>query len=412
LQQAALSRIEPLRLRAWTVTCAAGAGRSALHEALRAGRSALTPSHLGDAAGPTWIGKVDGLDQLTLPPHLARWDCRNNRLAWFALNQDGFLRAALDAVKQWGPTRVAVLIGTSTSSIGASEDAYRRLTEEGEFPPDLRRPEVHTLHSLGGFVAAATGAAGPGFTVATACASSAKVFAQAERLLRCGLVDAAVVGGVDSLCGSVLHGFHALGLVSAQACKPFDAARAGVSLAEAGGFALLERRPAHSAEDDATELLGYGESCDAHHMSAPHPQGLGARIAMQHALARAGLRAGQIDYLNLHGTATPKNDEVEAAAVADLFGAPTRVSSTKGVTGHTLGASGIVEAAVACISLSEGLLPGSVNCSEPGHFDPRFTALLQRAAQAQPVRVAMSNSFGFGGNNCSLVFARSDAAGR
>jgi 3-oxoacyl-[acyl-carrier-protein] synthase I len=412
LQRAAPSRIEPLRVSAWTVTCAAGAGRGPLLEALRAGRSALTPGRRGDAADSTWIGKVDGLDQPMLPPRLARWDCRNNRLAWLALNQDGFLQAALDAVKRWGPARVAVIIGTSTSSIGASEDAYSRLTDNGEFPADLRRPEVHTLHSLGGFVAHATGAAGPGFTVATACASGAKVFAQAERLLRCGLIDAAVVGGVDSLCGSVLHGFHALGLVSAQACKPFDAARAGVSLAEAGGFALLERRAGLSAEAGGIELLGYGESCDAHHMSAPHPEGLGARIAMRHALARAGLRAAQIDYLNLHGTATPKNDEVEAAAVADLFGAPTRVSSTKGVTGHALGASGIVEAVVACISLSEGLVPGSVNCSEPGAFDPRFSALLQRAAKKQPVRVAMSNSFGFGGNNCSLVFARSGAAGR
>jgi 3-oxoacyl-[acyl-carrier-protein] synthase-1 len=374
----------------------------------------LRPNTFTRGPLPTFVGQVDGLEDLLLPGPWRAWDCRNNRLAWLALQQDGFAQAAQTAIKRWGATRVAVLMGTSTSSIGASEEAYTRLTPEGAFPSDLARPEVHALHSLGGFVATALGAQGPCVTVATACSSSAKVMAQAERLIRSGLVDAAVVGGVDSLCQSVLYGFHALGLVSADVCRPFDAARRGINLAEAGAFALLERPslagPAGLVAD-ALCLIGHGESSDAHHMSAPHPQGLGARLAMQQALARAGLPASGVNYINLHGTATPLNDAVEAAAVASMFPPETRVSSTKACTGHTLGAAGMLEAVICLMALQQGWMPGSLHAEQP---DPTmgeaFAKRLLRQSVSQPLRTALSNSFGFGGNNCALLFGRVAAA--
>jgi 3-oxoacyl-[acyl-carrier-protein] synthase-1 len=275
------------------------------------------------------------------------------------------------------------------------------------FPDDMQRPIVHTPHSLGDFVQHATGLRGPCVTVATACSSSAKVFAQAARLIEAGLADAALVGGVDTLCGSVLYGFNSLGLVSAQACRPFDAARDGLSLGEAGGFAVLERatrvRGQHGRDDGSLQLRGYGESSDAHHMSTPHPEGLGARLAMTDALARAGIEAAAVGYLNLHGTATPANDAVEARAVAALFPDTLHASSTKGWTGHTLGAAGIVESIFALIALQDGLLPGTLNSRDP---DDACGPQVRFDNADRVIRYAMNNSFGFGGNNCSLVFGR------
>ena len=260
------------------------------------------------------------------------------------------------------------MLGTSTSSIGATEDAYRHLDGDGAFPADNRNPRVHTPHSLASFVQEALDLAGPSVTVSTACSSSAKVFATAERMLRLGLVDAAVVGGVDTLCGSVLFGFNALQLVSAEPCRPFDAERSGISIGEAAGFALLERVTEPRAPDarpGCRRLLGYGESSDAHHMSTPHPEGLGAERALDDALARAGIDTGAVDHINLHGTASAKNDEVEAALVARRFPATTHASSTKGVTGHTLGAAGIVEAAASLLAIEHGLRPGTRQHARP-----------------------------------------------
>lgn len=393
----------PLAITAYTATTALGAGRLAQAEALDQGRSGLRPNDFGPAPRlDCWIGRVEGVEEVQLPPQLAAWDCRNNRLAWLALQQDGLPDAIGAAAARYGAARVAVVMGTSTSSIGASEEAYTRLDRDagGErFPDDLQRPIVHTPHSLGDFVQHATGLAGPCVTVATACSSSAKVFAQAARLIQAGVVDAALVGGVDTLCGSVLYGFNALQLVSRDKCKPFDASRDGLSLGEAGGFALLER----AAGADPLQLRGYGESSDAHHMSAPHPQGLGAQLAMRDALARAGIEAAQLDYLNLHGTSTPANDAVEAIAVAALFPETLHAASTKAWTGHTLGAAGIVESVFALLALETGHLPGTLNATIP---DPVCGPQIRLAPERRAVHYAMNNSFGFGGNNCALVFAR------
>lgn len=389
----------PLAIRACTATSAVGPGREALAEALRSGRSGLRRNDFGADPLDCWIGRVGGLEDLRLPAELAQWDSRNHRLAWVALQSDGMRDAIDDAIARHGADRIAVVVGTSTSSIGSTEEAYAQL-HDGAFPDDLARLTVHTPHALGEFVQRATGLSGPCITVATACSSSAKVFAQAARLISAGLADAALVGGVDTLCGSVLFGFNSLQLVASEPCRPFDAGRTGLSLGEAGGFALLERA---RENDDGLQLRGYGESSDAHHMSSPHPQGLGALMAMRDALARAGIDASDVGYLNLHGTATPANDSVEAAAVASLFPDTLHASSTKGWTGHTLGAAGIVESVIALIALERGELPGTLNSATA---DPACGPQIRFAAQRADIRYAMNNSFGFGGNNCSLVFGR------
>lgn len=392
--------IRPLHISAFTVCSAMGDGRAATLEALQQRRTGLTRNDFGASPLPTWIGRVPGLEDQPLPSALSEWDCRNNRLAWRGLVTDDFISAALVARDRYGADRIAVVMGTSTSSIGASEEAYTRLDADGRYPTDLRRPIIHTPHSIGDFVQHALGLTGISVTVATACSSSAKVFAQAERLIRTGLADAAIVGGVDTLCGSVLFGFNSLELVSPELCQPFDVRRRGINLGEAAGFALLEREGAGGAW-----LTGYGESSDAHHMSTPHPEGRGARAALMDALDRAGLEPSDIGYINLHGTASLKNDEVEAGVVRELFPAETVASSTKGWTGHTLGAAGIVEAAISMLALEKGLLPGTLNSDL---FDPACGPQIRSENVERHVKHALSFSFGFGGSNCVLAFSRSE----
>ena len=393
-----VERIPALRISSFTACSAAGANTRELLAALRDRRSGLSPNNFTGQSLLTWIGRVRGVEESPLPAVMASWESRNNRLAWMGISGDGFYGAVTAARHRYGKDRIALVLGTSTSSMGATEEGYRTLQPDGMFPPHLRAEILHEPHALGDFVQHALELTGISLTVATACSSSAKVFAIAERLLRAGLADAAVVGGVDSLCGSVLFGFNSLELLSPEPCRPFDPARRGLSLGEAAGFALLER--------DAPSgpwLVGYGESSDAHHMSAPHPEGLGARVAIQDALHRAGLDPEAIDYINMHGTATQKNDETEARVVADLFPFNTRASSTKGWTGHTLGAAGIVEAVVTLLAIKSGLVPGTLNSSS---IDPAFGPQLSLDNEQTDVRFAMSQSFGFGGSNCVLIFGR------
>jgi 3-oxoacyl-[acyl-carrier-protein] synthase I len=393
------SRIPPLAITAYTATCAAGRGRVALARALEQRTGGLVPNDFSSRPLPCWIGRVSGLEAEPLPSPWAALESRNHRLAWLALDQDGFRERARAAIKRYGCERVALVLGTSTSSIDSTERAYRELDAQGRFPAAQRRGGVHEPHALGAFVQAVLGTTGPCLTMATACSSSAKVFACAARLMNAGIVDAAIVGGADSLCDSVLFGFNALELVSREPCRPFDAQRSGLSIGEAAGFALLERPVADAA---APRFVGYGESADAHHMSAPHPQGLGAQRALEDALARAGVAAQDIDYINLHGTASRQNDAVEAALVARLFPATTLASSTKGWSGHTLGAAGILEAVVTLLAIERGFVPGTLNSQE---LDPVCGPQIVLDNRDRHVRAAVSNSFGFGGNNCALVFA-------
>jgi 3-oxoacyl-[acyl-carrier-protein] synthase-1 len=391
----------PLDITAYTVTCALGHGSEAAWRALSQGRTGLRANDFPGCRLPTWIGRVDGLEHLPLTDGLAPFDCRNNRLAALALGQDGFLDAARRAVARYGKGRVGVFLGTSTSGILETEAAYAgRPDETAPLPAGLRLAHTHGLFSCVALVQALLGADGPALTLSTACSSSAKVFASAQRAIAAGWCDAAVVGGVDTLCLTTLHGFHSLALVSARPCRPWDAARDGISIGEAGGFALLERPGAAPAR---VHLLGYGESSDAYHMTAPHPAGLGARLAMAHALARAGLAPAAVDYLNLHGTATPSNDAAEDAAVVQLFGAGLPCSSTKGWTGHTLGAAGIVEAVLTMLCIERGLMPATLNLQRR---DPALQAGVLEHNRRAEIHVAMSNSFGFGGSNCSLLFGR------
>ncbi|WP_333679762.1 beta-ketoacyl-[acyl-carrier-protein] synthase family protein [Dyella sp.] len=389
----------PLAVSAYTATSALGRGLDAHRDALDAQRSGLRVNDFSSAPLPCWIGRVDGVEDVTLPSAYATWDCRNNRLAWLGLNQDDFPAKAHAARERYGAARVALLLGTSTASIGATEEGYRRLEEE-RLPADLHRTSIHTPHSLTAFVAAALDIKGPCLTISTACSSSAKVFASAERLIRLGLVDAAIVGGVDTLCDSTLFGFNALELVSPDPCRPFDAARRGISIGEAAGFALLERIGSQTAAP--LRLLGCGESSDAHHMSTPDPSGLGAELALRDMFDRAGLDVSNVDYVNLHGTASQKNDAMEAGLVSRMFPPGTRVSSTKHLTGHTLGAAGIVEAVITLLALRDGLVPGNAGVREA---DPACSAHFAWRNEARSLRIALSHSFGFGGSNACLAFA-------
>jgi len=394
-------RIPPLAVTACSATSALGRGVAAHAQALRAGRGGLRVNDFSSATLACFIGRAEGVENAPLPQAFAHWECRNNRLAWLGLQQDGLLAAVERVIERHGADRVGLILGTSTASIGASEEAYRRL-DDGHFPEDLARPAIHTPHSLAAFVAEATGIGGPALTISTACSSSAKVFASAERMMRLGLIDAALVGGVDTLCDSVLFGFNALELVSSQPCRPFDVRRNGISIGEAAAFAVLERI---EAAPRALRLIGYGESSDAHHMSTPHPQARGARAALDQALARAGLEPDAVDYINLHGTATIKNDEMEALLLPE-FPRASRASSTKGFTGHTLGAAGALEAVFALLAIEHGFIPPTLHCEQPFEGPHPWLAL---EPHEQRVNIALSNSFGFGGNNACLAFARAEA---
>ncbi len=388
----------------YTATSAAGVGLAAMKESIDARRSGLRRNDFDGCDLDTWIGRVDGVETVTLPHDLRHLQSRNNQLAWLGLQQDGVLDGIAALAERAGAGRVGVIIGTSTSSIGRTEEAYTRLTPEGAMGPEYQQPEVHNLHSPGHFVAAATGLGGPAMTISTACSSSAKVFASASRWIRHGLVDAVLVGGVDSLCMSILYGFNSLELVSANMCRPFDRRRDGINIGEGCGYALVARD--ELLPDAGIRLLGYGESADAYHMSHPHPEGKGAVIAMQLALERAALTAEQIDYVNLHGTASQANDRIEAAALAQTFDDRTLASSTKGWTGHALGAAGILEAVITLEAMRHERAPGTLNCEQP-EADADFAVLTDNVQR--PLHHAMTNSFGFGGNNAALIFGRADA---
>ncbi len=379
-----------------------GHGLAALREALARRRSGLRANDFPGSRVDTRIGRVEGVEALAWEGELAAWTSRNNALARLGLAADSFDRQLREVRQRFGPARVGVIIGTSTSSIGRTEAAYAAGGDR--FPPAYRQRAVHNPHSPGAFVAHLAGLEGPQLTVSTACASSARVFASAWRWLQCGLVDAVLVGGVDSLCHSVLAGFNALELTSPQPCRPFDADREGINLGEAAGFALVTT--AAHAPADAVRLAGYGESSDAFHMSQPPADGAGARRSMRAALDRAGVDGGAIGYVNLHGTASRANDAAEARALDAVLPAGVFVSSTKGWTGHTLGAAGILESVITLEALVGGLLPGTLNLETP---DPDLAYAVASENASRDTAFAMTNSFGFGGNNCSLVFGKAAA---
>jgi 3-oxoacyl-[acyl-carrier-protein] synthase I len=404
--------VTPLQLTHFTATSCLGRGLDATLQALRDERGGLTRCNIERAPLDTWIGVVEGVDDEPMRTDLCQFDCRNHRLAQLSLVQDEFAAAVEAAKARYGAERVGVFMGTSTSGILETERAYeQRDPGSGALPPTFRYAHAHNPYSLAAFVRAFFSLRGPAMSISSACSSGAKIFGSARRMIEAELIDVAVVGGVDSMCLTTLYGFHSLELLSTQPCKPFDVARTGISIGEAAAFVLLERprcdapeqAPASGAE--RILLLGIGESTDAHHMSSPHPEGLGARRAMQEALAAANLRASDIDYINLHGTGTRSNDAAESRALNALFD-DTPCSSTKGATGHTLGAAGTLEAVIAALALRHQFVPAGIQTTDP---DPQLRLEYVLASRIARLRTVLSNSFGFGGTNCSLVFGRSDA---
>jgi len=335
----------------------------------------------------------------TLPDDLARYDCRNHRLAYAAFLQIEEAVAAL--VDRFGADRIGVVLGSSTAGLDATEHAYEIWKKEGALPPRYDYKRQHAMGSVAAVIAAAAGARGPGYTLSTACTSSAKAMISARDLLATGFVDAVITGGVDTLCDLTLNGFEALAALSRERCQPMSRNRTGLNIGEGAALFVMTRA------SGPVDLIGGGESGDAHHMTAPHPEGAGAERAMRAALRDANLAPGDIAYLNLHGTATPQNDAMEALAVARVFDG-VRAGSTKPLVGHCLGAAGAIEAAFCWLALHE--TDGSVRLP-PHVFDgeidpeipvPRLTRAGETLTGPGPFRM-MSNSFAFGGNNCALI---------
>jgi 3-oxoacyl-[acyl-carrier-protein] synthase-1 len=365
--------------------------------ATRAPGMANVHTGIGDA----FAGSV--LAPLELAPRadLARYDCRNNRLLLAALAQ---IAPAIDAARErYGAARIGVVLGTSTSGIEAAEAAFVYHAKAGELPDNFnyRQMEIGTAAP---FAAAALGVQGPAFTISTACTSSAKAFASARRLLQLQLCDAVVVGGVDSLCELTMQGFASLESTSAVRTNPMSVNRCGINVGEGAAVFLMSR------DEAAVRLAGVGESSDAHHISSPDPQGAGGELALRAALSDAGIAPAALGYVNLHATATPKNDEMEAKLMARVFANGVATSGTKPLTGHQLGAAGATELGFAWLTLARDDVPLPRHLWD-GEADPALPTLdlveserfLPRGAGTQYV---MSNSFAFGGSNVSLILAR------
>lgn len=391
-------------LNALGLTCALGSGKAAVAARLFAGDAGGVRPRADwlDAALP--VGAVDAaLPDLPTdcPP---AWRTRNNRLLLAAAEEIGAEIAA--AIARHGATRIGVVLGTSTSGIHEAGQGIAAQLQDGQFPPDYHYGQQE-LAAPAAFLAAHLGLGGPAYAISTACTSSARALLAARRLLRLGVCDAVLCGGVDSLCALTLNGFGALEAVSSERCNPFSANRRGINIGEASALFLMSREPAPLA------LLGAGASSDAHHISAPQPEGLGAIAAMRAALADAGLQPGEIAYLNLHGTATAHNDAMESLATAAVFPEGVPCSSSKPLTGHTLGAAGALEAAFCWLSLDATYNPQRRLIPQvwDGCADPQLPRLpLADTAARLPAgapRRLMSNSFAFGGSNVSLILGES-----
>lgn len=396
-----------LSLSAFTATSCLGNGVAPLRSRLLAQQGGLTSCQFEAVDLDTYVGITNITDdEVFLPAALQDFDCRNNRLAYLGLQQDSFIDAVDKAKCQFDKHRIGVFLGTSTSGMLQTEKGYLELDPQtGALPPWVNYRYAQNTGSVAHFVRLALGVAGPAAVVSTACSSSAKVFAMAQRMLLLGAIDAAIVGGVDSLCLTTLYGFHSLQLLSQHPCKPYDANRDGISIGEAAVFALLTRDDEHTPSGSLL-IKGVGESSDAYHMSSPHPQGLGACQAMRSALKQARLAASDIDYIHLHGTATKNNDAIESIAVSAVFDDKPPASSTKGATGHCLGAAGALNVVIGAVALQQQIAWGSIGTEELDAALPRIHYQVHNAAR--PIRHVLSNSLGFGGSNCSLVLGLKD----
>lgn len=381
-----------------SIVCALGGTTAAVRDALFAPRpSGVAVSTFFSEDRPLALGQVHApLPSLAEGP--AAFDSRNNALLARALDQ---LEGLSEALARHGPEGVGVVIGTSTSGIGEAERAHAALLRDGRWP-DRYHYAQQELGAPARFVAARAGLRGPTAVISTACSSSARALATAARWLREGLVGAVVVGGADSLCRFTIAGFLGLEAVSAARCNPFSRNRNGINLGEAATLFVM------TTEDGPVRLAGWGETNDAHHVSAPEPSGKAASEAMRLALARAQVGPREVEYVNLHGTGTPQNDAMEARAVVAALGHDAWASSTKPLTGHTLGAAGALEAALCWLTLTgEGHLPPHWYDGAVDESLPRLRLVPPGERLSRAPRVVLSNSFAFGGNNTALVMVRS-----
>lgn len=377
---------------------ALGGEASQIHHALKSGSGShmLPDDEILNTHTTTVIGRVTEALPV-IPQRLSDYDSRNNQLALSALLK---IKTSVEkAIEQYGADRIAVIVGTSTSGISDGEKAYSEKLTKGEFPADYHYRKQE-LGNTGNFVADFFNITGPCYTISTACSSSGRVFISAKRMLKAGLVDAVIVGGSDTICRLTLNGFNGLEALSNRLCQPFSSERCGINIGESAAFMLLSKEPSPIA------LLGAGDSSDAHHISAPHPEGIGAEQAMLAALQDAGLTPDDIGYINAHGTATPLNDIMESKAIYRIFGDRVPVSSTKHLTGHTLGAASATEAAIAWHILQYQLPLPQQGCSSKAE-DIQIN--LVESEQYLNGKAILSNSFAFGGNNISLIFGYTHA---
>lgn len=381
------------------LVCALGQGLLEVATALFGDRPTGVSERFDFADRPLHVGYVTRplapVDELPVPLR-----SRNNALLLTALAQ---VRPAVDdAMRRYGPERVAVVLGTSTSGIGESEAAIVARAATGQLPAtfDVRQQELGSPALALNHV---LGVQGPSFVISTACSSSAKALATAARLLRSGAADAVITGGADALCRFTISGFTSLDSVSDARCNPMSVHRRGINIGEGAALFLMTREPG------PVRLAGWGESSDAHHLSAPEPGGRGALIAMRTALERAGITPADVGYVNLHGTATQQNDAMESRAVSALLGGHVPCSSTKPLTGHTLGAAGALEAALCWLTLTDdarGRLPPHWWDGEADPSLPALSLVKPGEALGRPPRYVLSNSFAFGGSNAALILGR------
>ena len=396
------NKIQPLPVTAYSAVTACGIGKQALYQALIEGKTALKEPQLFSTDFPAFVGEVNADSLPQLSSQLSEYSTRNAQIALACLNhQDDQLRYAITKAKdQYGAHRVGVVLGTSTSGIYETENEYINIETQARISDEYNFSTQHVWVATSRFLQQELGLQGPCYVISTACSSSSKSIAAAQRLIAADVCDAVVTGGVDSLCRMTLQGFKSLDLISPTPCTPLDENRDGISLGEGAGLLVLER----ASEDlkNHPHLLGSGESSDAYHMTAPHPKGLGAEIAMRHALSQAALNPEQIDYLNLHATGTHKNDQAELLAVNTIFGPKIKCSGTKGLIGHTLGAAGGIEAVIALLALENDFLPGTCGLQKA---DQQFQCnIIERSKTEALTESVMSNNYGFGGNNSSLIF--------
>lgn len=387
-----MSPVRPYPVTAYALCTGLGRTVEAHVDALRAGRRGLGACPI-QVPFQALTGTVPG----PLPEIPQGAFGHRSRTAQVALLGYAEIAPAVErAVGRWGAERVGLVVGTSVGGVGVTEDAHEEACTTGHFPPawyDYRRQ--HPFHIFLEVLGERAGIRGPRYVPSTACSSSAKVFASARRLLDLSVVDAVLVGGADGLCHTTVDGFHHLGVQSTEPCRPFGLGRPGMNIGEGAAFLLLEREG-----DGPAHLLGVGETSDAYHQSTPDPEGRGAVGAMRMALAQAGLAADAVDLVNAHGTGTSKNDVSEAGAIQTVFGTRTPVVSTKGYTGHTLGACGAVEAIFSILSMEHGFIPATVG-AEP--LDPEVHVHVVTESTNRSVRTVLSNAFAFGGNNCSVL---------